>query len=115
MCCVILLPHVAYRLSADWMDKDPRTGILGLVWDRSRVLRYIRMRLIITFPHLDIARKLLPCYSGIPCESSLLSAFQIIVFSHLLADHPFVALITVKPSCHLVSLGLLDVVTYYVV
>jgi hypothetical protein len=34
---------------------------------------------------------------------SLLSAFaQIIVFSHLLADHPFAASITVKSSCHLV-------------
>jgi hypothetical protein len=32
MCYVILPPHAAYRLSADWMDKDPRTGILGLVY-----------------------------------------------------------------------------------
>jgi hypothetical protein len=31
MCCVIS-PHAAYRLSADWLDKDPRTGILGLVY-----------------------------------------------------------------------------------
>jgi hypothetical protein len=31
MCCVIL-PRATYRLSADWLDKDPRTGILGLVY-----------------------------------------------------------------------------------
>jgi hypothetical protein len=62
------------------------------------------MGLVITFPHLDIVCKLLPCYSGIPCESSLLSVFaQIIVFSCLLADHPFAVSITVKPSCHLVT------------
>jgi hypothetical protein len=30
--CRVISPHVAYRLSADWTDKDPRTGILGLVY-----------------------------------------------------------------------------------
>jgi hypothetical protein len=36
MCLVyvslIVPPRAAYRLSADWIDKDPRTGILGLVY-----------------------------------------------------------------------------------
>jgi hypothetical protein len=26
---LIVPPRAAYRLSADWIDKDPRTGILG--------------------------------------------------------------------------------------
>jgi hypothetical protein len=30
--CRVILPRAAYRLSADWMDKDPRTRILGLVY-----------------------------------------------------------------------------------
>jgi hypothetical protein len=30
--CRVISPHAAYRLSADWLDKDPRTGILGLVY-----------------------------------------------------------------------------------
>jgi hypothetical protein len=32
MISLIVPPRAAYRLSADWMDKDPRTGILGLVY-----------------------------------------------------------------------------------
>jgi hypothetical protein len=70
------------------MDNDPRTGILGLVWDRSRVLRYIRMGLIVTFPHLDISTPTFDSYIATLvslANYSLLSVFaQIIVFSRLL-------------------------------
>jgi hypothetical protein len=45
------------------------------------------MGLIITFPHLDFFKSLLHilhCYSGIPCESSPLSALvQILVIVYL--------------------------------
>jgi hypothetical protein len=72
----------------------------------SRVPRYIRMGLIVTFPHLDISTPTFDSYLATlvsPVNHSLLSAFaQIIVFSCLLADHPFAVLITVKSSCHLV-------------
>jgi hypothetical protein len=48
------------------------------------------MGLIVTFPHLDFFKSLLHilhCYSGIPCESSPLSAFAqilVIVYLHVL-------------------------------
>jgi hypothetical protein len=79
MCRVILLPHVAYRLRADWMDKDPRTGFLGL----DGYIRWVEWSLV--FPILTSSYPY-SCISWIiPCESSLFSAFaQIIGHSRVL-------------------------------